>query len=74
MIENVAAIVSAYMGKNRVDPAELPALIQRVSRSLAGPGKAEAEAPTSLTPAISIRRSVGADTMTCLDCGSRQRC
>jgi predicted transcriptional regulator len=54
-----------------VDPSELPALIQKVSQSLAGLGNAEAVAPTTLTPAVSIRRSVGADAITCLDCGKK---
>jgi hypothetical protein len=71
MIEHVAEIVAAYVGKNRVDPAELPALILKVSQSLAGLGKAEAGAPASLSPAVSIRRSVGAAAITCLDCGKK---
>jgi predicted transcriptional regulator len=69
MIEHVAEIVAAYVGKNWVDPSELPGLIQRVRQSLAGLGKAEAGSPTSLTPAVSVRRSVRANSITCLDCG-----
>jgi predicted transcriptional regulator len=71
MIEHVAEIVAAYVGKNRVDPSELPALIQKVSQSLLGLGQASVAAPTLLTPAVSIRRSVGADAITCLDCGKK---
>jgi predicted transcriptional regulator len=69
MIEHVAEIVAAYVGKNRLDPAELPTLIASVSRALAGLGQVPVAAPTSLTPAVPIRRSVGAETITCLDCG-----
>jgi len=69
MIENVAAIVSAYVGKNRVDATELPAVIASVSQAFASLGP-PADAPAApLTPAIPIRRSVGADTLICLDCG-----
>jgi predicted transcriptional regulator len=68
MIEHIAEIVAAYVGKNRVDPSEFPALILKVSQSLADLGKAGAGPPTSPTPAVSIRRSVGADTITCLGC------
>ena len=69
MKEHVAEIVAAYVGKNRVDPAELPALIASVNQALAGLGQAPAAAPASLTPAVPIRRSVGTETITCLDCG-----
>jgi len=69
MIERVTEIVAAYVGKNRLGPAELPALIASVSQAFAGLGEAPPLAPTSLTPAVPIRRSVGAATITCLDCG-----
>jgi|SRR5580704_14906630 predicted transcriptional regulator len=69
MIEHVAEIVAAYVGKNRVGPSELPALIQQVSQSLANLGQASVGASTLLTPAVSVRRSVRANTITCLDCG-----
>lgn len=72
MKEHVAAIVSAYVGKNRVNAAELPALIANVSQALASLGQTQAPAAATvgpLTPAVPIRRSVGADTITCLDCG-----
>ena len=69
MKERVTEIVAAYVGKNQLDPAELPALIASVSQALAGLGQAPALAPASLTPAVPIRRSVGAETITCLDCG-----
>jgi predicted transcriptional regulator len=69
MIERVAEIVAAYVGKNQLAPAELPALIASVSQALAGLGQAPALGPASLTPAVPIRRSVGAESITCLDCG-----
>jgi predicted transcriptional regulator len=69
MKEHVVEIVAAYVCKNRVDAAELPALITQVSQTLAGLGQGAAEPPTSLMPAVSIRRSVGANAITCLDCG-----
>jgi predicted transcriptional regulator len=73
MKERVAEIVAAYVGKNQVDPAELPALIASVNQALAGLGQASAAAPTSLTPAVPIRRSVGAESITCLDCGQKSK-
>jgi predicted transcriptional regulator len=69
MIEHVAEIVAAYVGKNRLDPAELPALIANLNQALASLGQAPASALASLTPAVPIRRSVEPETITCLDCG-----
>jgi predicted transcriptional regulator len=68
MKEQVAEIVSAYVGHNTVRPDQLPTLISSVSEALSMLGQAPpAEEP--LIPAVSIRRSVGADAITCLDCG-----
>jgi predicted transcriptional regulator len=69
MKEHVAEIVSAYVGKNQVGLAELPALIASVSQSLASLGQAASVTPPTATPAVPTRRSVAADAITCLDCG-----
>jgi predicted transcriptional regulator len=66
MKQHVAEIVAAYVGKNRLDPSELPALIASISKSLASLGQAP-EIP--LTPAVPIRQSFSASSVTCLDCG-----
>jgi predicted transcriptional regulator len=73
MKEQVAEIVAAYLKRNRVDPSELPALIDQVSQSLGTLGQAPAAAPVTLTPAVPIRRSVGVETITCLDCGQTSK-
>ena len=72
-MEMTAKIVSAYLGRNRVDASELPALIASVSQTLASLGQAPAASPAPLTPAVPIRRSVGAETITCLDCGQKSK-
>ena len=70
MKQHVAEIVAAYVRKNRVGASELPELIASVSQTLAGLREAPAPPVASpLIPAVSIRRSVGADVLTCLDCG-----
>ncbi len=69
MKEQVAEIVAAYVGNNTISPDQLPTLITTVSQALASLGQAPAAAPTALTPAVPIRRSVAADAITCLDCG-----
>jgi len=69
MRQQTAAIVAAYVGNNSIAASELPALISAVSQSLAGLGQAPVASETTLTPAVPIRRSVSAKTITCLDCG-----
>jgi predicted transcriptional regulator len=70
MKEQVATIVAAYVRQNSIGASELPALIQRVSQSLAGLAQQPAAAaPVAPTPAVPIRRSVTDDTITCLECG-----
>jgi len=63
MIGRVAEIV------NHLTPSERPALIVDISQSLGTLGQAAVSEP--LKPAVSIRPSVGAETLTCLDCGFR---
>jgi predicted transcriptional regulator len=73
MKEQVAEIIAAYLKRNRVDASDLPALIAQVSQSLSTLGQAPVAAPTRLMPAVPIRRSVGAETITCLDCGQKSK-
>jgi hypothetical protein len=53
----VAEIVSSYVKKNQIAPADIPALISIVYQSLLTAGKA-AEPEPPRTPAVSIRQSV----------------
>jgi predicted transcriptional regulator len=65
----VAKVVSSYVKKNRLPPADMPALINTVYQSLLALGKLpEPELPT---PAVPIRRSVTRDYVVCLECGWR---
>ena len=73
MIEQVAEIVAAYVRKNSISPAELPALIVSVNTSLAALGQPAASSFASLTPAVPIRRSIGPEFLTCLDCGQKSK-
>jgi predicted transcriptional regulator len=73
MKEHVAEIVVAFVKRNQVPAPELPTLIASVSQSLTSLGQAPTAAPTPPTPAVSIRSSVGAETLTCLDCGKKAK-
>ena len=61
---------SAYVSKNTVVPADLPALIADVGAALSqAAARSAAPIQEELTPAVSIKRSVSPDAITCLDCG-----
>ena len=70
MKEQVATIVAAYVRQNSIGASELPVFIQQVSQSLAGLYEPAGSArPEAQIPAVSIRRSVTDDHITCLECG-----
>jgi predicted transcriptional regulator len=67
----VTKVVSSYVKKNQLSPADMPALINTVYQSLMALGKPlEPEAPI---PVVPIRRSVTRDYVVCLACGWRGR-
>src|SRR5205823_2572474 len=66
----VAEIVSAYVRKNQIAPADIPALINTVYQSLSAAGKAPGP-EQNRTPAVPIRQSVRPNYVVCLDCGWR---
>ena len=65
----VAQIVSEYVKKNQVSPADMPALIATVHQSLMSLGKAPEPPPKD--PAVPIRQSVRPNYVVCLECGLR---
>lgn len=70
-VELTAEIVAAYVSKNSIARTDLPALIAEVHRSLsllAGTATPPVETKP-VVPAVSIRKSVTADAITCLECG-----
>ena len=72
MLALTTKIVSAYIGKNAMPSAELPALIDRVFQSLANVATGSAAAPkVRPEPAVPVRRSVFADHIVCLEDGKK---
>jgi predicted transcriptional regulator len=64
-----ASLVAAHVSKTPVQPAELPALIVQVYRSLIGVGTPPpAVAPE---PAVPIKKSIEPDFIICLEDGRR---
>jgi predicted transcriptional regulator len=65
-----AKIVGSYLRHHTVGAGQLPDLITTVHRSLGQLGR-QAPVEEVLTPAVSVRQSVRADYVVCLDCGYR---
>lgn len=71
-IELAAEIVAAYVSHNPVSARELPGLIQETYAALAGATQLGAVTETSSEPqkpAISVKKSVAPDHITCLEDG-----
>jgi predicted transcriptional regulator len=71
LITLAADIVSAHVSHNSVSPNDLPTLIRSVYASLSALGEPEAPVEEKREPAVSVRSSVKADAITCLDCGAK---
>ena len=66
-----ADIVSAFVVKNAVPRAELPALIASVHEALAGVGQPKAVEPEKREPAVPIKKSVQPDYVVDLFTGQK---
>lgn len=65
-------IVSAYVGNNSVNSADLAALIQSVHRALTHVGgSTEAEAAAPKEPAVPVKKSITPDFLICLEDGRK---
>jgi predicted transcriptional regulator len=70
----VAQILSSYLSNNTVAPADLPSVIESVKKAFAG---ASETMPTSDSasknwePAVTVRKSVTPEAVTCLVCGKK---
>lgn len=73
LLELTVDIVSAHVGHNRVEAADVPNLIQTVYAALAGTGQPAPAAQEMLQPKVSIRSSVKPDALTCLECGAKMK-
>ena len=63
-----AQIVSAHVANNTVVPGDVPKLIDAVYHALSKVGRLPDTAPPA-DPAVSVKRSVTADYLVCLECG-----
>jgi predicted transcriptional regulator len=68
-----ADIVAAHVSNNSVTSADLPRAISSVYTALAGLSAPVAPAVEAQAPAVSVKASVKPDTITCLECGAKQK-
>jgi predicted transcriptional regulator len=73
LVDLTADIVAAYVGKNTVAQAELPKLIGEVHRALSGAVNqpAHREEQAEAKPAVTIKKSLTADYLICLEDGKK---
>jgi len=70
LVELTADIVSAYISNNTVQSSDLPSLIDQTFNALQqAAANASQPAKAELDPAVSIKKSVTPDIITCLECG-----
>lgn len=73
LAELTAEIVSAYVSHNRVAVSDVPDVIRAVAANLESLGTEEKPAPEKPEPAVSVRRSISPNHITCLICGKKQK-
>ena len=70
ILKQVTDIVAAYVSKNEVAAADLPALIKSVHATLGGFNGAENHGPGK-PPAVPVKKSVTPDHIICLEDGKK---
>jgi predicted transcriptional regulator len=71
LIELTSEISAAYVANNKVLAVDLPALIQSIHIALKGVDGPNVVADAPLTPAVSIKKSLGDDFLICLEDGRK---
>ena len=66
LLELTTEIVAAHASKNPISIDQLPSLIKAVHKALSGLGS---QLEPVKPPAVSIKKSVQKDAITCLECG-----
>ena len=71
LLAMVTDIVSAHLSNNTVPLGDIPRLIHEVYGALTGLGQAMAKSADRLEPAVSVKKSVTADYIVCLEDGKK---
>jgi predicted transcriptional regulator len=73
MVELTAEIVSAYVGNNNVQLADLPNVIASIHSALNGLGEPEQVVPEKLTPLMPIKKTITPEHLISLEDGKRYK-
>jgi predicted transcriptional regulator len=73
LITLTADIVASHVSNNRVPPADMPNLIQRVHEALMGVSQPLEQPEEKKTPIVSVRASINPDYLVCMECGRKQK-
>jgi predicted transcriptional regulator len=68
-----ADIVAAHVSNNSVAVSDIPNLIENVHKALTGISASQSAPEEKPEPKVSIRSSVKPDSVTCLECGKKQK-
>ena len=72
VLQMTTQVVAAYVGHNSVGEAQIPDVIKSVYISLAGlTGQRELAAKARQKPAVSVKKSITADYLICLEDGKK---
>jgi predicted transcriptional regulator len=72
LITLTAEITAAHVSHNKVDPAEVGLVIERVHGALSDCGKQE-ELIEEKVPVVSVRGSIRPGYLVCMECGAKQK-
>ncbi|HKD21487.1 MAG TPA: MucR family transcriptional regulator [Rhizomicrobium sp.] len=72
LLKFASEIVAAYVSNNPIPVSEIPAMIKSVHATLGGlAGGTASEAPTTLKPAVAVKKSVTPEYIVCLEDGKK---
>src|SRR5919197_3517426 len=71
LLSMVTEIVSAHLSNNTVPVGDIPRLIHEVYGALTALGQAPVKSMEPLEPAVSVKKSVTADYIVCLEDGKK---
>ena len=71
LLSMVTEIVSAHLSNNTVPVGDIPRLIHEVYGALTGLGQTPVKSTEPLEPAVSVKKSVTADYIVCLEDGKK---
>src|SRR3712207_7718165 len=74
LVSLTADIVAAHVANNNVAIGDVSGLIENIHKALSALGERASEPkPERTKPVVSVRASVKADHLVCMQCGSRQK-